>query len=198
MERDTRDVLGPLKQKGCKMIGNEKGESTLVLGTLIGYRAWIPGTYRTLVKTTDRVSIDWNKTPWGRDSYLTSCGEYYKWKVLKTKASCRNKKPGHAHGQSPADKCSCGLYGFYDIGDVGKSFPMVNAACIHGAFQAWGRVILGTKGFRCEYAKVCGLVAGKDPDMTKHIASLYGVPVFETYGDLVKEFPRSDVSSLIQ
>jgi hypothetical protein len=166
-------------------------ESTLVLGTLTGYRAWkIDNILLELIE---------EKPSWGRHSYLYSLNYITRWKVDKYKAACIKEKTNHA-GDAPVSTCHCGIYGCHDP-NVAETYTFLYNNAIRGAFQAWGKIILGTKGFRCQYARVCALTYHSIDIRTRavidHIASLYKVPVFDNYNMLKEKFPPSDISNLL-
>src|SRR6185503_9524088 len=179
--------------EGENMIGEEK-ESTLVLGTITGYKAW--NFPNGLAQYSD---VD--KLPWGDYSILRSCQGNVRWKVHKTTAHCLNQykrgkgKFTHSHSEAPHPKCSCGIYAFYHPYDVLQSFHL--STSIFGAFTGWGNTILGTKGFRIQYAKICALVSSVyiTPSVINHIAGYYKVPVFNNYNDLLIKFPKTDLGN---
>lgn len=177
----------------------DSDEPTLILGTLTGYRIWVPKINldggRGITRTPNGL-INWNNLQWGKYSHLRSINGAM-WKVAKNKAHCRASITDHA-GDAPLSKCDCGIYGYYDRGDAQTHNFRNSMQYIMGSFQAWGNTILGTKGFRCQYAKITGLVSNGNASMMSHIASLYRVSVFDSYQDLAKVFPKSDISELIK
>jgi hypothetical protein len=180
------------------MIGEQK-DSTLVLGSITGYRVWNIPSWDILIRD---LSIDWDRTPWGKHSRLYSINDYI-WKVSSNKAYCRmqrfvSHKHKHDHTESPKVGCHCGFYGFYDSENVIRCFAG-ETSIVYGAFTAWGNTILGTIGFRSQYAKISALIA-RTPyhtSMITHIAGYYGVPVFHNYGELLLKFPKTDLSNIL-
>ena len=164
-------------------------EETLVPGSLIGYRV-----FHTLNNS---------------DLYqkLMSIMSYYLWNPGINTASCNNNVvhsvvhyDTHYGKYPPVSSCRCGFYAKYfpdDFKDVigyGWSGPLVL-----GAIEAHGRVILGTKGFRAEKARIIGLAPFQAIDCSKIplLANHYRVNYYDHIQDLVNDFPPSDVSNLV-
>jgi hypothetical protein len=89
--------------------------------------------------------------------------------------------------EAPDAGCACGLYARYEL--VGCS---LNAT---GVIEASGRVILGTRGFRAEKAKIVALCI--EDDVYKHPPWDPSIQVFDRIPDMLEAFPPQDVSELI-
>lgn len=97
-------------------------------------------------------------------------------------------------------QCGCGFYGYqhgsndyYSPGTGGKG-P------VGGVIRGYGKVILGTRGFRAEKVEILALyIDAEKLQMADHklddglirarLAHNYGVPIFEDYQQLLTEFP---------
>ena len=174
--------------------GFNGSETELVPGVLRGYRAWrVETTHRRLISFASPCM--WqpgaNKAFCQRDIGLSAC-----W-------SSRNSAPN--------PECSCGYYGHYcpsvscdylavewhwrpNIflmeGVYGRLFPKV-----WGSITVHGRVVLGEKGFRAEYATVEAIVA--HPSLWSLIREHYEVSLFATADELIEAFPPQDMSHLL-
>ncbi|MCU1590058.1 MAG: hypothetical protein JWP11_1314 [Frankiales bacterium] len=101
---------------------------------------------------------------------------------------------------SPDAACACGFYGWYDPDD-----HRIVRADFFGVFEASGRVILGTHGFRAEKVKLLA-IAPRTQGARERLRYLPR-PVAEMLGlglrlmgdveDLVGLYPPQDMSSLI-
>lgn len=195
---DNGDILQLTKQE--KHVSNFDGkESELVVGKLRGFRGW---------RATSTLNGDfyWNKIPWGPHSRLASLSYSTYWSVNNMQARCqiRIPKPSirefhkleYPH-QAPTDGCSCGIYGHYKLSDTVRYGNALESS-IFGAFDAWGKVLLGTSGFRCQYAKITALASNKYLTRLKHIASYYGVPHFYDYAEFSMAFPQADLTGLVK
>lgn len=99
-------------------------------------------------------------------------------------------------------ECSCGFYG-YQQGSNDYYSPGAGSSGhgpVGGVIRGYGKVVLGTRGFRAEKAEVLALyidaaqlasAAHKLDDglIRSRIERNYGVPIFNDYGQLLKEFP---------
>jgi hypothetical protein len=108
---------------------------------------------------------------------MTDCwrkGEEWK------EAECRY---GH---RIPGDRCSCGIWAFYDVehmlekhgnvlaplGDDDEPYQLVS-----GVIGAGGDIVLTEWGFRAEYAKVLGIFEDEWPTPKSEIAKSYHCPI---------------------
>ena len=82
--------------------------------------------------------------------------------------------PGH-HGV-PDALCECGIYAFRE-----PEFDTLRGAKgpkARGIVRGWGRYILGTSGWRCEFARLAAVLEDEDdPRLSHGIAERYCVPV---------------------
>jgi hypothetical protein len=158
-------------------------EETLVPGSIIGYRLFevMPAEVRP---------------------DLGSIYYYYRWTPGVNKAECQ-----YGCGNTPSKTCSCGFYGKYNynLDTESKANGMrVDGSprmMVLGAIEAYGKVILGTKGFRAENARVLGISPYYRYPVNRgtfhNLADKYKCNYYETVTDLVYAFPPPDVSSLV-
>lgn len=161
-----------------------KGSEYLILESVLGFRQW-SWIRNQLVGT---MSVDWNK------GYLEAeCKRY-----------CRDEE--RACEFSPDPDCVCGIYAHY--------LPLESYSSRYGVFgvvEASGRILMGTKGFRAEKAKIVALAGYGElnewfevtvpgyPETTRGLVDFctsIGVPYFPTVEKMVIEFPQKDLSSL--
>lgn len=166
----------------------------LVPGALIGYRAWRP--------------------IWGPAIRIAACAKPYVWvpKPERQRANCVRHPLFQPH-VAPHVDCACGFYARLRDEDHGYA-----QTSICGVIEASGRVVLGTHGFRAEYATIKALYATSnsvfqmrfgpdvygDPhwargyhDALRAVSTEYQVPLFDSFEEAKKAFPPSDVSALM-
>lgn len=162
-----------------------KGTEYMILESVLGFRQW-SWLRNSLIGT---MAVDWNK-----GSLEAVCKRY----------STREEE--EVFHSSPDAECQCGIYAHY--------LPLESYPSRYGVFgvvEASGRILMGTRGFRTEKAKIVALAGfGEvnqwfeverpgDPDTTRGIidfATSIGVPYFPTVEKMVQEFPQKDLSSL--
>lgn len=95
------------------------------------------------------------------------------------------------HYWSPHIDCTCGIYALNDYPKLWENREGKRRAttkpwpheAITGLIHGWGRIIVGTKGFRAEYAKPIALVArprsNKWPQVIESIAERYGLEIID-------------------
>ncbi len=96
--------------------------------------------------------------------------------------------PGEA---APAKGCVCGIYGvadptrsdiqqyLYHVGwsRLGSTVSLEGIVTVLGRVGLWGRVRVGTSGWRAEYARPLGLVLGeRNRELVRAVAERYEVP----------------------
>jgi hypothetical protein len=85
-------------------------------------------------------------------------------------------RTGIGHAGVPDALCECGIYAFRE-----PAFDTLRGAKgpkVRGVVKGWGRYVLGTIGWRCEFARVVALVADDaDPVTSRQIGRRYGIPV---------------------
>jgi hypothetical protein len=92
------------------------------------------------------------------------------------------------------DTCKCGFYGYFDGSDDYHDKGKISAVV-----EAYGEVIIGTRGFRAMKAKIVAVRVRADKDgiaghMARKISNNYkGVAIFDNFEQMVAEFPP-DVS----
>lgn len=127
------------------------------------------------------------------------------------------------HCNAPAEGCFCGFYGYYTPELIDTTFNS-NAGTCCAVVEVWGKVILGTKGFRAQKMKILGVVAPDEvvrcaPTVGMVVEEMglwareaerqvyynawgitvqrYGVREYPTIEDMVSSHPPQDVSHLI-
>jgi hypothetical protein len=90
--------------------------------------------------------------------------------------------------------CQCGFYGYFDGSDDYHENAMVTAVV-----EAYGEVVIGTRGFRAKKARIVALLVKADEDgisrsTARKVSNNYqGVAMFEDFDTMVAAFPP-DVS----
>ncbi len=162
-----------------------KGEELLILEPLLGFRQWV---YR------DSKLISMYTSYWENGDLTATCQKYY------------DDETREKH-RSPDSECSCGIYAHYLPLESYKK----TKNGIFGVIEASGKILMGTKGFRAEKAKIVALAGLGDhnewfevtkpafPEPTRSLVDFctsIGVPYFPTVEQMVREFPQKDLSSL--
>jgi hypothetical protein len=98
-------------------------------------------------------------------------------------------KPAHS-----LETCKCGFYGYFDGSDDYHDNGRITAVV-----EAYGEVIIGTRGFRAMKARILAVRVKPDDDgiaghMARKISNNYkGVAIFDNFDQMIAEFPP-DVS----
>lgn len=115
---------------------------------------------------------------------------------------CPCPAPGDGQALHDDEGCPCGFYAFVEdderIGDTGAYGPIVL-----GVIEGYGRTLVGSKGFRCQKARIVGLTIPKGPKRNEKfkqwrrkrqqiLADLYDVPVYKGLPDLLVNHPVSE------
>jgi hypothetical protein len=165
-----------------------KGNELLILDTVRGFKQWSWNTERKLVSMFP--------ADWSNGSIVSECSR-----------SELNKDKSSATHKSPDQDCSCGVYAHY--------LPLESYEkqkhSIFGVVEASGKILMGTKGFRAEKARVVALAGygacnqwfentektrGVYPEDVVDFCTSIGVPYFPTVRQMVYEFPQDDLSTL--
>lgn len=89
------------------------------------------------------------------------------------------------------ENCHHGFYAYYDGStNYHEAFETVG-----GVIRGWGEAVIGTKGFRVQYAEIMGLVFGEEPTRAQRerVRRQYSnIPIFKTSADLLARFPLTD------
>jgi len=156
-------------------------EHELVPGVLRGYRAWRWYEGRL-------IACNWGEA-WGPGRNEARCLRYKACGVPEC-AVCRSKN----HGPIPASSCACGFYAKHKPGDYDPRGSVL------GVIKAYGKVVLGTLGFRAQYAEIEAisfvphlLVYGIEGTTSDY----YQVPHFTDPRDMYEQFPPIPVDELL-
>ena len=169
-----------------------------VIGSVFGIRWWQGGPRGQL------------RSPWRGG---------YRWRPGVNAAGCfshrslfawRQSDRRHPHG-APEVTCECGFYAMWDLPDasppdarprmVWDVHPETSGSrhgLVLGIVEGFGRVLLGTHGFRAQYVRPRALALGSwvppDPDVDAAAAALH-VPVYRSIGECVTHWADAIGSS---
>lgn len=165
-----------------------KGNELLILESVRGFKQW--------TWNKDRKLVSMFPADWSNGSLTSECSRY---ELDKDKSSAIHR--------SPDQNCTCGVYAHY--------LPLESYEkkrnSIFGVVEASGKILMGTKGFRAEKARVVALAGygpcnqffentektrGVYPEDVVDFCTSIGVPYFPTVNQMVFEFPQTDLSSL--
>jgi hypothetical protein len=167
--------------------GDRDGEREVVPGVLRGYRAW----------------------RWDEGS-LAACNWGTRWTSGRNEAVCYKTsacpcdsckaglviQQANPHLVVPEAECACGIYAKHLPGNYDYRGLVI------GVIKAYGKVILGTKGFRAQYAEIEALAIRYDQlssgysDLVETLTQ-YQVPIFVTEYEMVEKFPPIPVTELL-
>ncbi len=172
---------------------SEQGEWDIGVGTVRGYRSW--SLHTEVVPSTvlpEAFSDPYALLPTATRCYLTGAygGE---WHYRKLEAECcysskfLTRWPVH---EVPGPDCSCGIYAYWRCRQGQGDGP---AEGVYGVVECSGRIIMGTKGFRAQRARIIAVVAN-DTILNRVTSNcnpgpLNGVELYEDYASLVKDYP---------
>jgi hypothetical protein len=160
--------------------GGDRDDRELVAGTLRGYRSWqlaprdVPLDPGVLpLASVTRPQVTWPPA---------------------LSASCKSVEvmrgePQATH-RAPERECHCGIYAWYSPADA-RTF----SAEVFGVVEASGVVMLGTRGFRAERARIAAVAT-----RNRRVAAACGdagIPVYRRRRDLITDHPPDDVSTLV-
>jgi hypothetical protein len=148
---------------------------------LLGYREW------ALWRDGDgppRLRSLFHPTVWPHDRALGAvCLRPLVW----------HGKSGIGHNGVPDAVCECGIYAFRQ-----PDFDTLRGAKgpkARGIVRGWGRYVLGTAGWRVEYARVVGVLEDReDPYTSRALGERYRVPVVPSLERTAAEFPAAIAS----
>jgi hypothetical protein len=123
--------------------------------------------------------------------------DFVYWKPELNEATCIGGGIFARHEVATRD-CTCGFYAYTDPTNPGEYYFEGTYGCpcnicqgVVGVIEAWGRVTVGTLGFRAQYARVIALGG---PNLSKHpeIVERYQVPTFATQRDMLNAIPLKE------
>jgi hypothetical protein len=133
---------------------------------LIGYREW--SIRREPGGRHPRLLSLFHPTTWPYDRPFSAvCLRPISWPERSTRPF---------HDGVPDESCQCGIYAFRR-----PEFESLNGAGgpkVRGIVFGWGRYVLGTLGWRTQFARLVALLArDEDPELVNDLANRYRVEV---------------------
>lgn len=131
---------------------------------LVGYREW---ALWLEADTPPRLRSLFHPTVWPHERPLGAiCLRPLIW----------NGRTGAGHKGVPDPLCECGIYAFRR--PEFESLRGAKGPKARGVVRGWGRYVLGTSGWRCEFVQIVSLFEDlQDRATTYGLAKRYGVPV---------------------
>lgn len=144
---------------------------------LVGYRGWLV-----------------------RGDALLSCYREVEWPVGTIQSECIRPLHGESKGVlpippkhywSPHLGCTCGIYALHTYPQVWEEFEGERKAttkpwpheAVTGVIQGWGRMVVGDKGWRAQYAKPVAIVSRpksrKLSPVIERLADRYGLEIVD-------------------
>ena len=134
---------------------------------------------QTMVPGTLRGYREWTPTPEG----LLAMNFSLNWDPGVNTATCIH---GYMH-TAPNSECTCGFYA--------KHLPVISS--VSGVIKASGTVILGTLGFRAQYAEIEALYLHGCYADDHWVFTQYNVPIYTDFDAMVRHFPPISVRHLL-
>ena len=165
--------------------GTDEADPAFVAGTFRGYRAWRAISRWIRIPEGLVASGLGHATTGHLDFDLdTRCTPPESW-------SSRCPPPEVADGHtSPSMQCTCGIYAWYAPDDAGML-----SARVFGVVEASGLVLMGDSGFRAERARIVAM-ATRNGRVASACAAA-GIAVYRRRRDLLEDYPRDDLTSLL-
>lgn len=189
-------------------------DSRVYPGTLRGYRSWFmraDGMFGTGVGWSYRWQVDSTaRCLYTRGENLVRVeipGErvFLSEQIPQSEIDCyytRGIISPYTHGTPPDPVCRCGFYAYYghmekeykqsrNIWNALPVLPPSSGGLVYGIIEAYGKIILGTKGFRAEKARIVALVKPTDT-MNIDLENCFtegSVEIFHSYRDLLDTYP---------
>lgn len=111
----------------------------MVSASLRGYRSWrVDVKPQILLKSVGITSMSWP--------------------TKELEAKCAYDVSGKGHSSSPYEECKCGIYGWYQP----EWTSLYHSGSVMGVVEYSGKILMGTRGFRAEKAKIVAITHGKD------------------------------------
>jgi hypothetical protein len=142
---------------------------------LVGFREW--AVWRES-DGTPRLRSLFHPTVWPHDRTLGAvCLRPLVW----------HGRSGMGHKGVPDALCECGIYAFRE-----PEFETLRGAKgpkARGVIEGWGRYVLGTSGWRCEFARVLAVLEDEEnPATSVRLGERYAVPVVPSLRRTLAEF----------
>lgn len=168
-----------------------------LIGSVRGFRWWRVGSGADLVSPW-RGPIRWS--PGENEATCLGRRGMLGWKASKAQ---------HPMG-CPATECECGFYALHSLPelneDPGRSIWEIDAdtsggrhGLVLGVAEGFGRVLIGTAGWRARFGRVLALFSASEPGRAQHpslveVADRYEVPLYRSLAAMAAEWgPDRDV-----
>ena len=164
--------------------GDRNSEREVVPGVLRGYRTWqFDGTHL--------VACNFDGVRWlpGRNEAVCMRDEDCKCIHCDRVRKERGTVARQTH-LAPQGDCTCGFYAKHKPGGYDTRGTFI------GIIKAYGKVILGTLGFRAQYAEIEALAIHHVIGRLSGLAQ-YEVPIFADPRVMVEQFPPIPVTELL-
>ena len=159
------------------MSNYDSTETTMVPGTLRGYRAW-------------RIK------PWGLQSVSMTGHTWGKTEQARCLQGGVSGRLGHS---APKRGCSCGIYAKHTLDDLEYEFGTLSGY-MYGSIKVHGRIMLGDHGFRAQHAEIEALLwrglplRYEDKGLT---GILNSVPFYTDRAEFLNDYPPISVDHLL-
>lgn len=139
---------------------------------------------------------------WGDGLNVADCGRVMPaWTNILNDPEAREKwtnyQRDHKATPIPVQSCGCGFWAYTE--------PTVKTTAVWGVIHGWGRIIIGPRGFRCQYARIVALTitghGNDDEAITKRrgdVGVCYpSVVQYDVVDDMIRDHPATDLRALI-
>jgi hypothetical protein len=134
---------------------------------LVGYREW---SIRTEDHARPRLLSLFHPATWPHDGPISAiCMRPVTWPYPPVQPM---------HGTVPDESCQCGIYAFRR--PVFESLNGASGPKVRGVVLGWGRYILGSLGWRAQFARLIALLQHEEnPAIVDDLADRYDVTVLQ-------------------
>lgn len=157
-------------------------EAEFAPGSIRGVRAW------NVHPVHDELRGLTYPMPWGPGQNEARCYRLMPFEVLLSRTP---SFPIQGH-RVPEPECTCGFYAYFG-GVQTYPGPTEFSPFVFGVIEAFGRVLIGTQGFRAEKARILALTSFYPAEMLRRYGN---IPMFDNFGKMIAEFPPDMAESV--
>jgi hypothetical protein len=104
----------------------------------------------------------------------------------------RNLRALHAEKVVPVEECACGFWAYWE--DASAAVLSQSARQAVGIMEGWGKILIGDRGFRAQYARIVALHLPTDHQWLSQLQSQYPAARWYTdYEEMLYDWPTPNV-----
>lgn len=178
------------------------GDTVVVPGSLRVFREWNLDQQDSKAEISSLAA----GSRWGNSMTAFCKTEQTHWFCYNSDDLCDICVANISH-EAPAVPCTCGIYGYYVPTVSGIDDYLYGYESVYGTVRVSGRVILGTRGVRAQYAEIESFYIGDGLQVTTQKSlelagwrlslAFPSVPVYTDYDAWLVGYPPEDVTMLL-